>query len=163
MGWKRFELVRTQIWSYSFLELGTQNLKKQCAWITPMVLLSKDQRKLKGGCSAVTAAFLEHALLSERNGFATAGCPLPFDDGPVLLHASRNICWVPREVFFGAFFVGLWVVRFPLFDLPRVGGWCARPCTEAAPKVSRIPFCWKSLGVRLSGRGGCSLSRPQGF
>ena len=82
---------KTQVWSFSFLELGSDNLKLQSAWVTPMVMLSKEQSQLSGGCSAATAAFLEHALLSETNGFAKSGCPLPFGDDPVMLRATLHV------------------------------------------------------------------------
>ena len=84
---------KCQIWSFSFLELGMENLELQCAWLTPMILRSVVQSKIAGQCSEATGLLLEHLLLCPMNGFATVGCPLRVgdDNQPVVLIASKVV------------------------------------------------------------------------
>ena len=81
---------KVQIWSYSFLELGPENLALSCAWLTPMLMRSTIQGKTIGGCSAVSALLLQHLLLSPESGFASVGCPLKvgLEQQPVVLTAN---------------------------------------------------------------------------
>ena len=84
---------KVQIWSYSFLELGPENLALSCAWLTPMLMRSTIQGKTIGGCSAVSALLLQHLLLSPESGFASVGCPLKvgLEQQPVVLTANNVV------------------------------------------------------------------------
>jgi hypothetical protein len=80
---------KTMVLSFSFLELGQENLWHEECWFSPVIVRSKIISRAKCGWSGMLRAYL-HAHLFSATGISTAGLPLMLDGKPFLLFAKLS-------------------------------------------------------------------------
>jgi len=85
---QRLDNARKQmVLSFTFLQLGTANLRRARMWFTPLVLRTTCIGEITGGWSSILRRYLELQLLSP-NGLATAGVPVVINRQPCLIFAK---------------------------------------------------------------------------
>ena len=80
---------KTMVLSFSFLELGQENLWHDECWFSPVVVRSKIISRAKCGWSGMLRSYL-HAHLFSATGISTAGLPLMLNGEPFLLFAKLS-------------------------------------------------------------------------
>ncbi len=81
---------KTMCLYFNFAELGFATLMEDATWMCPLVVSTEVESCVEGGWSRIFADFLER-LFFGPTGFLTAGVPICFESGMMILYAQLGI------------------------------------------------------------------------